>query len=88
MQQLKQEKFGKPPAPFYKLPREESSKIEKKRINDYCRRAYGKLHITREEERTTTICQRENAFYVNTVLAFRDRRYEYKALHKVFLECE
>lgn len=53
---------------------------------DYCRKAYGKLHLTREEERTTTICQRENAFYVDTVLAFRDRRYEYKALHKVWLE--
>ena len=35
------------------------------------------------EERRTTICQRENSFYVDTVRAFRDRRYEYKALNKV-----
>lgn len=35
------------------------------------------------EERVTTICQRENSFYVDTVRAFRDRRYEFKGLHKV-----
>ncbi len=35
------------------------------------------------EERTTTICQKENSFYVDTVRAFRDRRYKYKGLCKV-----
>ncbi len=65
------------------LPKEERHKIEKRRVHDYCRKAYGKLHVTREESRTTTICQRENAFFVDTVLAFRDRRYDYKALLKV-----
>ena len=29
------------------------------------------------------ICQRENSFYVDTVRAFRDRRYEFKGLVKV-----
>jgi DNA polymerase epsilon subunit 1 len=29
------------------------------------------------------VCQRENSFYVDTVRAFRDRRYEYKDLLKV-----
>lgn len=28
------------------------------------------------------MCQREHPFYVNTVRAFRDRRYEYKRLLK------
>ena len=28
------------------------------------------------------VCQRENSFYVDTVRAFRDRRYEFKNLHK------
>ena len=28
------------------------------------------------------MCQRENPFYVDTVRAFRDRRYEYKVLLK------
>lgn len=50
---------------------------------DYCRKAYKKVHVTRLEERVTTICQRENSFYVDTVRAFRDRRYEFKGLHKV-----
>lgn len=50
---------------------------------DYCRKAYKKLHVTKVEERLTTICQRENSFYVDTVRAFRDRRYEFKGLHKV-----
>jgi hypothetical protein len=35
------------------------------------------------EQRTAGICQRENAFYIDTVRAFRDRRYEYKGLNKV-----
>lgn len=52
-------------------------------VTDYCRRAYKKIHLTRLEERVTTICQRENSFYVDTVRAFRDRRYEFKGLHKV-----
>lgn len=41
------------------------------------------MHQTKLEERVTTICQRENSFYVDTVRAFRDRRYEFKGLHKV-----
>lgn len=35
------------------------------------------------EKRVAGICQRENPFYVDTVKAFRDRRYEYKGLNKV-----
>lgn len=50
---------------------------------DYCKKAYKKVHMTREEERQSMICQRENSFYVNTVRAFRDRRYEFKGLTKV-----
>lgn len=56
-----------------------------RRCSDYCRKAYKKIHVTRVEERLTTICQRENSFYVDTVRAFRDRRYEFKGLHKVRL---
>ncbi len=37
------------------------------------------------EKRVAGICQRENPFYVDTVKAFRDRRYEYKGLNKVSL---
>lgn len=51
---------------------------------EYCRKAYKKVHSTRTEERIGTICQRENSFYVDTVRAFRDRRYEFKGLTKVW----
>ena len=36
---------------------------------------YKKTHITKSELRTATTCQRENPFYIDTVRAFRDRRY-------------
>lgn len=88
-QQLESEKFpplfpNGPPRAFHTLNREEQAKHEKKRLADYCRRAYKKIHHTRLEKRVTTICQRENSFYVDTVRAFRDRRYEFKGLHKVW----
>ncbi|KAJ9597155.1 hypothetical protein L9F63_026956, partial [Diploptera punctata] len=68
---------------FHELNREEQASYEKKRLTEYCRKAYRKVHVTRTEERYTTICQKENSFYVDTVRAFRDRRYEYKGLSKV-----
>ncbi|XP_038229567.1 DNA polymerase epsilon catalytic subunit A isoform X3 [Dermochelys coriacea] len=88
-QQLESEKLPPlypdgPPRAFHELSREEQAKFEKKRLADYCRKAYKKLHVTKVEERVTTICQRENSFYVDTVRAFRDRRYEFKGLHKVW----
>ncbi|KAL7072166.1 hypothetical protein ACQ4LE_008340, partial [Meloidogyne hapla] len=82
MMQLEQERFGKPPRPFNALPKEERAKISKKRITEYCKTAYKRLHDTKIEQRNTTICQREHSFYVDTVRAFRDRRYEYKEMHK------
>lgn len=57
-------------------------------FSDYCKKAYKKIHVTKLEERVTTICQRENSFYVDTVRAFRDRRYEFKGLHKVCFSIE
>ena len=36
------------------------------------------------EERYTTVCQKENSFYVDTVRAFRDRRYTYKGRTDIF----
>ncbi|EYC25275.1 hypothetical protein Y032_0012g1799 [Ancylostoma ceylanicum] len=82
IQQLEGETFGKPPKAFHQLERAERHSIEKKRVQDYSRRVYGRTHLTRLEMRQTMICQRENAFYVDTVKAFRDRRYEYKELLK------
>lgn len=67
---------------FHELSRDEQAEIEKKRLQEYCKRAYKRINVTREEECETIVCQRENAFYVDTVRDFRDRRYEFKNLHK------
>ncbi|CAH8671442.1 unnamed protein product [Schistosoma rodhaini] len=69
---------------FHELSREEQAAVEKKRITDYCRRAYKRIHLTRTEERIAMVCQRENSFYVDTVKAFRDRRYKFKGLTKTW----
>ncbi|XP_076064206.1 DNA polymerase epsilon catalytic subunit 1 [Oratosquilla oratoria] len=86
-QQLEIERFppafpGGDPRPFHQLNKEEQAAVEKKRLQDYCRKAYKKTHVTNTQEKWQTICQRENSFYVNTVRDFRDRRYEYKGLAK------
>ncbi|KAL3124846.1 hypothetical protein niasHT_010386 [Heterodera trifolii] len=82
MLQLEKERFGKERKPYNALAQEEREKIAKERIKEYCRNAYKRLHDTQEVQRTTTICQRENPFYVDTVRAFRDRSYEYKQMLK------
>ena len=69
------------PRAFHQLTKEERATAEKKRLSEYCRKAYKKTHITKMEERHTTVCQMENSFYVDTVRAFRDRRYTYKGLY-------
>lgn len=86
--QLETERFpakfpGGPLQSFHQLPKEEQAALEKKRLTEYCRKAYKRVKQTKTEERTSTICQKENSFYVDTVRAFRDRRYEYKGLTKV-----
>ena len=86
-QQLETEKFppkfpGGEQRAFHELGKDEQASHEKKRLTEYCRKAYKKAHVTRLEERYTTICQKENSFYVDTVRAFRDRRYTYKGLCK------
>lgn len=54
----------------------------KGRIRQYCQRVHKRQHITLTEDRTAYICQRENSFYVDTVKAFKDRRYVYKVEKK------
>ncbi|XP_015122503.1 DNA polymerase epsilon catalytic subunit A isoform X1 [Diachasma alloeum] len=87
-QQLETEKFpplfpGGPRRAFHQLSKVDQAAYEKKRLTEYSRKAYKKAKITKTDERTQTICQKENSFYVDTVRAFRDRRYEYKGLTKV-----
>lgn len=73
---------GGPTRAFHELSREDRAAFEKKRLSDYCRKAYKKTKVTKLETRTSTVCQMENSFYVDTVRAFRDRRYEYKGMTK------
>lgn len=87
-QQLEIEKFpplapGGPYRAFHELSKEDQAGYEMKRLQDYCRKVYKKTKVTKLVTKTSTVCQKENSFYVDTVRAFRDRRYEYKALTKV-----
>ena len=87
--QLETEKFpplfpGGNPRAYHELTREERAAAEKKRLGEYCRKAYKRTKVTKEEVKYSTVCQRENSFYVDTVRAFRDRRYEFKGLTKVW----
>ncbi|WAR05620.1 DPOE1-like protein, partial [Mya arenaria] len=69
-QQLENEKF--PPSEPGRRPRafHELPRLEQAEIE--------------KKRLAATICQRENSFYVDTVRAFRDRRYEFKGLTKVW----
>lgn len=69
---------------FDELPYPEQALLIKKRLGDYSRKVHKKKKITKTVTREAIVCQRENPFYVNTVRNFRDRRYEFKNLAKVW----
>jgi len=56
----------------------------KNRVKKYCSTVYKNVHKEKIEHRTDTVCMRENPFYVDTVRDFRDRRYDFKRLVKVW----
>jgi DNA polymerase epsilon subunit 1 len=67
---------------FSELSEKEQAALIRARLKVYASRVYRKTKVTAIEERTNTVCMRENSFYVDTVKAFRDRRYDYKLLTK------
>jgi len=75
---------GGPLRRFDELTAAEQATHVHKRLSDYCRKVYHKIHETEVVEKEAIICQRENPFYIDTVKSFRDRRYEYKGHHKVW----
>lgn len=86
---LNQETFppkrpGQPQRKFVDLSDAEQTALLHKRLGDYSRKVYKKIKDTKVENREAIICQRENPFYIDTVRRFRDRRYEYKGLHKTW----
>ncbi|KAJ2921503.1 hypothetical protein H1R20_g15588, partial [Candolleomyces eurysporus] len=72
------------PRRFTDLSPSEQTALLHKRLGDYSRKVYTKTKETKVETRVSIVCQRENPFYVDTVRRFRDRRYEYKGLHKTW----
>ncbi|XP_073146772.1 DNA polymerase epsilon catalytic subunit A-like [Henckelia pumila] len=70
---------------FLELPKADQQVKLKERLKKYCQKAYKRvLDKPVTELREAGICMRENPFYVDTVRSFRDRRYEYKGLNKVW----
>ncbi|KAF7593430.1 DNA polymerase epsilon catalytic subunit [Aspergillus hancockii] len=69
---------------FGDMSPEEQAAIIKKRLQDYSKKIYHKIHDSKTMVREAIICQRENPFYVNTVRSFRDRRYDFKGKQKVW----
>ncbi|KAK9279688.1 hypothetical protein L1049_013368 [Liquidambar formosana] len=70
---------------FLDLPKVEQQLKLKERLKKYCQKAYKRvLDKPVTELREAEICMRENSFYIDTVRSFRDRRYEYKGLNKVW----
>ncbi|KAG1663133.1 hypothetical protein FOA52_000655 [Chlamydomonas sp. UWO 241] len=67
------------------LEYEERQKAVKDRLKKYTQKVYKRvLDKPITQAREAGICQRENSMYVDTVRAFRDRRYEYKGLNKMW----
>ncbi|KAK8243427.1 hypothetical protein HDK90DRAFT_430763 [Phyllosticta capitalensis] len=75
---------GAPTRSFFELSEEEQATHVKKRLQDYSKKIYHKIHDATTMEREAIICQRENPFYVDTVKDFRDRRYDFKGKQKVW----
>lgn len=73
-----------PKRKFDELPYSEQVSHIKQKISDYSRKVYHRIKRTETVEREAIVCQRENPFYVNTVRSFRDRRYDFKGLAKVW----
>ncbi|KAI5954179.1 POL2 [Candida jiufengensis] len=73
-----------PPRSLDELSYAEQASAIKKRLSDYSRKVYHRVKQSQVVTREAIICQRENPFYVDTVRSFRDRRYEFKGLAKVW----
>lgn len=69
---------------YVDLAPSEQTALLHKRLGDYSRKVYKKTKETEVVVKEAIICQRENPFYIDTVRSFRDRRYEYKGLHKTW----
>jgi DNA polymerase epsilon subunit 1 len=69
---------------FHELSQVEQSALIKKRLANYSQKVYRRTRQNEVISKTSVVCQRENSFYIDTVKSFRDRRYDYKNLQKVW----
>ena len=69
-------------AGYNELPAPAQSVMLKSKVKSYSHKVYSKYTVESTESRTAVVCQRENSFYVDTVRAFRDRRFVYKVKGK------
>lgn len=70
--------------PFNDMPYPDQAQVIKNRLAEVSKKNYHRLKQSKTVKRDAIVCQRENPFYVNTVRDFRDRRYEFKTLAKVW----
>ena len=83
MEKFPAEEEGQPSVLGRDLPAQRKGELLTARIKRYTQRVYKRVSAKPETAvKVAGVCQRENGFYVDTVLAFRDRRYEYKGLVK------
>ncbi|ANZ74792.1 BA75_01783T0 [Komagataella pastoris] len=69
---------------FDQLSHVQRAALVKSNLSEYSRKVYHRIKQTKTIEKEAIVCQRENPFYINTVRSFRDRRYEFKGLAKVW----
>lgn len=70
---------------FFEFPLKKQQEMLNTRLKEYSKKVFKKSKDVKDELRESTVCQRENSFYVDTVKAFRDRRYIYKSKLKTAL---
>eukprot|EP00792_Barthelona_sp_PAP020_P004667 TRINITY_DN2272_c0_g1_i1.p1 TRINITY_DN2272_c0_g1~~TRINITY_DN2272_c0_g1_i1.p1 ORF type:complete len:2452 (+),score=585.46 TRINITY_DN2272_c0_g1_i1:989-7357(+) len=63
---------------YHQLGKQKQLDLLESRVKKFSQKHFKKSHDTFEETREAIVCQRENPFYIDTIRAFRDRRYEYK----------
>ncbi|CAG8525808.1 6532_t:CDS:10 [Diversispora eburnea] len=67
---------------YHQLSSDEQLSILKNRLDEFCLKEYQSKKEMEVREKQALICQRENPFYLNAVLNFRDLLHKYKAVVK------
>merc|ERR1719159_1266148 len=70
--------------PWKELEEDKQKEELVKQVRKMSQVMYKRMKDSTYREVKDTVCQRENSFYVDTVRAFRDRRYTYKGLTKTW----